>query len=485
MSVFLPSRHRFFAALLILWFAGGGCARNPATGKREFSLVSEGQEIAMGKQYHPQVVATMGLYPDSALQAYVSALGLRLASLSERPNLPWTFSVVDDPVVNAFALPGGFIYVTRGIIAHFGSEAQLVSVLGHEIGHVTARHSASQMSQQQLAGLGLVVGAIVSPEVAQFSQLASAALGVLFLKFSRDDERQADDLGLRYMRRGGYAVREMPAVYTMLERVSGQGSGKRTPEWLATHPNPENRRERIEAEIAAMPPETRGQTVNRDAYLRQIDGMVFGDDPREGYFKENEFFHPELRFQITFPLGWNTQNQKQGVVAVSPSGDAMIQLSHAKEATADAAARAFFFQSGVSSGYPSQSPINGLRAVAAEFGAQTDRGVLRGYAAFVEHDGHVYRLVAYGPQSAWYGRQGTAVRSIDSFRRLTDRAVLDARPWRLEVFKASRVVTLAELARQRPSPVKLEMLAILNQVSADAAFGPGEQVKWVTGQPLP
>jgi predicted Zn-dependent protease len=277
----------------------------------------------------------------------------------------------------------------------------------------------------------------------------------------------------------------MPKVYTMLDRVSGQASGKRTPEWLATHPNPENRRGRIEAQIAAIPPATQGKVVNRETYLQRIDGMVFGDDPREGYFKENEFLHPVLRFQMTFPLGWNTQNQKQGVVAVSPSGDAMIQVGFAKEPNADAAARAFFYQSGVTSGYPSQSAINGLRAVAAEFAAQTEGGVLRGYAAFVEHDGRVYRLLAYGPQAAWYGRQGTAVRAIESFRRLTDRAVLDAQPWRIEIFKVSRVVTLAELARQRPSPVKLETLAILNGISADAAFGPGDQVKWVTGKPLP
>src|SRR3989442_524033 len=161
-----------------------GCAVNPATGSRQLMLVSESQEISMGREYDEEVVASIGLYPTS-----------------ERPNLPWSFRVVDDPVVNAFALPGGFIYVTRGILAYLNSEAELAGVVGHEIGHVTARHSASQMTKQQLAQVGLVVGSIASSEFGRYAGLASQALGVLFLKYSRDNERQADDLGLRYMLR--------------------------------------------------------------------------------------------------------------------------------------------------------------------------------------------------------------------------------------------------------------------------------------------
>src|SRR5205809_5248844 len=189
-----------------------GCAVNPATGSRQLMLVSESQEIALGRDYDQQVAASVGIYPDSELQRYIQQFGARLAATSERPNLPWSFRVVDDPVVNAFTLPGGFIYVTRGILAHLNSEAELAGVVGHEIGHVTARHSASQMSKQQLAQIGLVVGTIASPEFARYAGVASAGLGVLFLKFSRDDESQADHLGLRYMRRAAYDPREMPHV---------------------------------------------------------------------------------------------------------------------------------------------------------------------------------------------------------------------------------------------------------------------------------
>ena len=198
------------------------CAVNPATGQREFSLVSEGQEIAMGREADPQIVAQLGLYPDSAVQRYVSDLGLRLAAQSERPDLPWTFRVLDDPTVNAFALPGGFIYITRGILTHLESEAQLVGVLGHEIGHVTARHSASQMSRAQLAQIGLVAGMVFSETVRDYAGVASQSLGLLFLKFGRDDESQADELGIRYMTRVGYDPRELAGVMTMLSRTSSR-----------------------------------------------------------------------------------------------------------------------------------------------------------------------------------------------------------------------------------------------------------------------
>src|SRR5262245_28294106 len=164
-----PSTFGYLAAATALCVA---CARNPATGERELMLVSESQEIAMGEQYDQQVQQSIGLYSDSASQRFVAEVGRRLAANSERPNLPWTFRVADDAAVNAFAIPGGHLYVTRGILAHLNSEAELAAVLGHEIGHVTARHSAHQMSQQQLAGLGLVVAAIASPTVARNAGLA-------------------------------------------------------------------------------------------------------------------------------------------------------------------------------------------------------------------------------------------------------------------------------------------------------------------------
>ena len=462
-----------------------GCATNPATGTRQLMLVSESQEIAMGRDYDKQVVASIGLYPDSGLQRYIQQFGTRLAATSERPNLPWTFRVVDDPVVNAFALPGGFIYVTRGIFAHLNSEAELAGVVGHEIGHVTARHSVSQLSKQQLAQLGLAVGTIASPAFERYAGIASQALGVLFLKYSRDAESQADDLGLRYLRRGNYDPREMPHVFEMLDRVSQAQGGGRVPQWLATHPNPENRRGRIEQEIAAGPQSFAGTAVKREPYLQRLDGLVFGSNPREGYFKGSEFFHPELRFRMTFPAGWTTSNGKEAVVGVSPQQDAMVELAPAQQPSADAAARAFVSQQGVTAGYPSRSSVGGLPAVSAGFRAATDNGTLRGTAVFVEHGGAVYRLVGYSVDAGWSDYEGVAERSLQSFGRLTDPAVLGVQPQRLSIVRLDRRTTIQELARQRPSPVSPVTLALVNQVEPTTPLEPGQLVKWIVGQPLP
>ncbi|HEX8907544.1 MAG TPA: M48 family metalloprotease, partial [Longimicrobiaceae bacterium] len=193
-----PRLPRRAAAGALALLAAGSCARNPVTGHRELALISEAQEIQMGQQGAQEVAQTLGLLPDQALQDYVQRIGAALAAKSERPNLQWTFRAVDDPSPNAFALPGGYIFVTRGILNLMDSEAELAGVLGHEIGHVTARHTVQQLSRQQLAQLGLGIGSILSPTVAQLGNALGSGLQLLFLKYGRDDERQADELGFRY-----------------------------------------------------------------------------------------------------------------------------------------------------------------------------------------------------------------------------------------------------------------------------------------------
>src|ERR1041385_2132504 len=238
-------------AWVLAGIAASGCAVNPATGKNQLMLVSEDQEIAMGRQADSAVITSIGLYPDPVWQRYIQQFGARIAATSERPNLPWTFRVVDDPAINAFAIPGGFVYVTRGILTHVTNEAQLATVMGHEIGHVTARHTAHEMSREQLANIGLAIGSIASSKVAQYAGLASQALGVLFLKFSRDDESQADALGVRYSSRADFDARQMDSVMAMLDKLEKQ-SGSKLPEWLETHPDPGNRIEHINAVLDAV-----------------------------------------------------------------------------------------------------------------------------------------------------------------------------------------------------------------------------------------
>src|SRR5688572_4439135 len=296
------------------------CATNPVTGKREISLMSEAQEISVGRELDAQVRQEMGLYEDNELQRYVQELGMKLARSSERPNLPWSFAVLDSPAVNAFALPGGFIYITRGILPYLDNEAQLVGVLGHEIGHVTARHSAQQYTRGMGASLGVLVGSIFVPQIRPFGDLAEGSIGVLFLKFGRDDEIQADALGAAYTAAGGWDPDQVPAFLTTLARIAETTDRNGVPNWLSTHPQPENRAARVGETVKKVrAPKDSAQsgtwTVDRDGYLARIDGIVFGDNPEDGVVRGNLFLHAPLRFAIAFPDGWEITNSDEQVVA--------------------------------------------------------------------------------------------------------------------------------------------------------------------------
>ena len=475
------------AALALLALTASSCSTNPATGKKQIAFIGEGQEIAMGREADQQIVQSLGLYEDKDVQAYVSRLGKALAAASERPDLPWTFRVVDDPVVNAFALPGGFIYVTRGLMTHLTSEAELVSVLGHEIGHVTGRHSVEQMSKAQLAQIGLIAGMVLSPELAQFGDLAQTGLGLLFLKYGRDDEREADDLGLRYMAREQYDPREMVGVFEVLRRVSEAEGNGRIPGWMSTHPTPENRIGRISEEVAKLDPASYANArVNRESYLRELDGMPFGQNPREGYFIGNRFIQPELGFEIRFPQGWKTSNQKASVGAMSPREDAVVVLTLSDQRSPQAAAQQFFSQQGVVQGQSLQANLGGLPAVARVFGVQRgEAGDLQGVAAFVEHQGKIYQVLGYTLADRWRSYGDELSGSLGTFERVTDRRLLDVQPSRLDVVSIPSAMTLEEFSRRYPSTVDLRTLAIINQADTNTRFSAGTELKRIVGGELP
>ncbi|MBT8396063.1 MAG: M48 family metalloprotease [Gemmatimonadetes bacterium] len=471
-----------FPVVLLLWLVG--CAINPATGRRQFSLMSEGQEIQMGRDADPEIVASMGLYPDESLQAYVQDLGTQLAANSERPDLPWTFRVLDDPLINAFALPGGYIYVTRGILAHFESEAELAGVLGHEIGHVTARHSVSQISKQQIAQIGLGVGMILKPELQQYAGLAGASLQLLFLKFGRDDERQADELGVRYMGRVGYDPVQLSGVMGMLGRVTSEAGGG-PPEWLSTHPNPANREEDIieyaaDAEVALDP-----AMVRREEYLPRLDGMTFGANPREGFFEGSHFFHPDMAFQFEFPDGWQTMNSKQAVQAASQEGDAVMALTLAQGATPSVALNEFLSQEGVEAGRSSDDDINGIPAASADFQANTQDGVLQGRVVFLNYGGTLLRFMGFGANDAWQNRRGAVRSSLESFRVLRDRSKLDVEPVRLRVLTVSRAMDLATLLSREGISDRADAVRLLNRLEGNPTLPAGQILKLPVGGVLP
>ena len=465
--------------LILIASLAAGCATNPVTGRSELALVSEAQEIQMGQEYAEQVKASIGLYQDPALQTYVAGLGRRLAAESERPQIPWQFHVVDDPAVNAFALPGGPVFITRGILTHMNSEAELVSVLGHEIGHITARHSVQQMSKSQLAQLGLGIGSILSPTVANVSGIASAGFSILFLKYGRDAEKQADDLGFKYMVRENYDPRDMASMFETLQRTGGSGEG-RLPNWLSSHPAPEDREAAVRRRIDSAGVAVTGRVSNRDQFLQHVGGMTFGENPREGFFRGGLFLHPDLRFQLQFPDGWKTLNTKQAVAAQSPQQDAILQLTLG-QGSPDQAARQFFGQQGIQSSNVSNTSINGNPAVSGYFAAQTEQGQVQGIVSFVQYGSTTYQLLGYTPAAQMRTYDATFRRTIGSFTRLTDPAALNVQPAKVELVRVPRQMTIEEFTRQYPSSVPAEQVAIINGVDPGASLAAGQMAKRVVG----
>jgi len=318
------------AAAVLAW-AAAGCAINPATGKKEFTLVTPAQEAALGREGYTAAIAEYGQYDDAAVSAYVDSVGRRVAAASEEPALPWRFTVLDDPVVNAFAMPGGYIYVTRGLLAHMQSEAQLAGVLGHEIGHVTARHSAKQITQQQLAGLGMGLAAAVSPTFRRYGSTAEQALGLLMLKYSRDDETQADELGVRYATLSGYDPREIPGTYRTLQRIA-ERAGQSLPGYMSTHPDPGQREQRTSDLAAKAAAGRTNMNVRQRAYLDHMRNLVYGENPRYGWFEGSRFYHPVLGLEMSFPPGWKTQHTHTALTGASSDERAVMQMTLARDA---------------------------------------------------------------------------------------------------------------------------------------------------------
>lgn len=462
--------------------SAAACARNPVTGKRQLSLVSTDQEIALGKEAAQQVTESIGRYPDPKVQSYVEGVGKRMAAKSERPNLPWTFTVLDDPTVNAFALPGGPVFVTRGILTHLNSEAELASVLGHEIGHITARHSVQQLSKAQLAQLGLGLGMILSEDVRQFGQVAGAGLQLMFLKFGRDAERQADELGFKYMSAQAYDPREMAHVFTTLARSSKQEKQGKLPEWLSTHPDPANREEKA-AERAAGVKDPGSMKIGREEYLAHLDGMKFGEDPRQGFFQGNAFLHPDLAFRIDLPAGWQKANTSAAVVAVSPKKDAGIELTLAGNVSPEEAAKKFFAQKGVKPATLAGSP--GASAGARYFEAQTEQGPVGGLVSFFSHHGATFQVLGITGSKNVAAYAPAFQASIASFGPLTDNAALAVQPARLELVKVPRDMTLAEFNAQFPSTAPIERVALVNGLDKDGRLEAGRTAKRIVGGVAP
>jgi predicted Zn-dependent protease len=306
---------------------------------------------------------------------------------------------------------------------------------------------------------------------------------LLFLKFGRDAERQSDELGFRYMVAKGYDPREMAEVFQTLARTSELRGGGEIPEWLSTHPDPGDREETARRRAEKVK-DVAQLEVGRDPYLAQVNGMVFGDDPRQGYFKGDTFLHPGMKFQLQLPQGWNKQNTAAALLAASPEQDAALQLTTAGKAPPAEALQKFLAQEGVRPAGGEAVPATKLTASASWFEAQTEQGVVRGLVSFIAHAGSTIMIVGYAPGERVGQYQDAFREVVASFAPLTDPADLEVKPARVELVKVPREMTIEEFAREFPSTVPLEVLAVANGVEKGGTIPAGITAKRIVGGAL-
>jgi predicted Zn-dependent protease len=432
------------------------CAQNPVTGNPNLVLLSEAQEIAIGRREDGNVRKHYGAYDDARLQQYVNEIGQRLARSSHRPGIAYHFLVLDSPEVNAFALPGGYIYITRGILAYLDSEAELAAVLGHELGHVTARHSVQRLTAAAAANIGANILQILVPETrgALGSNVINLLGGALLSGYGREHELEADRLGAEYLARTGYEPQAMVRVVGVLknqelfdaEVARAEGREPRAYHGLfATHPDNDTRLQQVVGEAARFrQPQTRS---GREEFLNRIDGIVFNDSAHQGVVRDNTLYHGELGLAMRFPAGWRVQNRPRNVIATSPGGDTFIDLriGGPAQGTPEEALR-----KRVNLGFGARvapTAINGLPAAVADtrIGGRPTR------IACVFLGKTAYLIGAQSRTAAEFSaREREIEAAVTSFRELAEAERALARPLRLRVVTARAGQTFAELAKGSP-----------------------------------
>jgi predicted Zn-dependent protease len=488
MSAVLPAR-------VLLVVLGGivtlitGCATNPVTGSHDFVLMSEEQEISLGQKYSSEILEEMPAYPDPVLEELVQRVGRKLALHSHRPGLDYQFTILDSTQVNAFALPGGYIYITRGMLAYLNSEAELAAVLGHEIGHVTARHSVRQQSTSAVTG---IVGAVLaaSTGIQGADSLTNLAGTAIVRGYGREHELEADRLGAEYLARSGYDPEAMLKVVSVLKNqeafeVSIAKQEGRQPNvyhgLFSTHPDNDARfREVIDA---AKKYKTDGSSrIGRDSYLLRLDGLTFGDSGREGVVQGNHFYHKELDFSLSFPSGWQINNQTSRVIATPKARDGLVQLT---TATLDTQIT------------PKQFMQQQLKSSNLRHGQSLDANGLQGYTAaaignspygqrqiryVVVHRGNRAYIFAGTARSAQHtGKYDADILAVaKSFHPLTNTERKLATEKKLDIIRAPKGATWSGLAQGSPIANHAEeQLRLLNDQYPDGEPAASEMLKIV------
>ena len=480
------------AMLLLASLGLGSCATNPATGGTDVVLMSEAKELEIGRQMHPKIVQQYGRYADEQLQAYVSEVGQRIAARSHRPNLEYTFTVLDSEDVNAFALPGGYVYVTRGLLAYLNSEAELSAVLGHEVGHITARHAVRQQTGATAAGVGATLIGILtgSGDLAQVANLAGTAL---VKGYGRDMELEADALGAEYLNRIGFQPAAMIDVVRLLKNqellelqaAREEGRAPRVYHGVfSTHPDNDTRLREAIASAGKVAADGAPRAAGRDTYLTRIDGLPLGPSGEQGIVRGNRFYHGAMGFTMAFPSGWIIQNQPQKLIGAPPQKDALLQVMVQAPAPG-MGPREMLLQGlrNVPLVDPQPLEVNGLpgyTAIARDIQLPWgNRGPARYAVVFMNNLGYVF-MGAARTGSALSAQDPLMMSSIKTFRRLKDRELELAEPRRIKVVQAAPGTTIASLARGSPIPKHpAETLRILNDLYPAGEPRPGEPLKVV------
>ncbi len=485
MNKFISSIAMFCLLLLL-----AACVRNPVTGKKQFGVMSFENEVAMGQAYDPQIVAQFGLYEDATLQAYINQKGKQMAAISHRPELPYDFKIVDSPVVNAFAVPGGFVYFTRGIMAHFNNEAEFAGVLGHEIGHITARHSVKQQRDAQLMQVGLVAGMIAKPELAQFAGSASQGLQLLMLKFGRDAESQSDELGVEYSSKIGYDAHEMANFFETLARKS-QAAGVSIPEFMSTHPDPLNRKQRV-GEMAGewqTKLNLNDAQVGRNKYLSMLNGLVYGEDPRQGFVENNKFYHPELAFEFPVPAGWQHQNSPQAFQMAAADGKGANTLTAGPAGVLSEQISAIVQQYDLDVISSQPKTIHGNQAhtvIARTKPATTTDGqtqaqdLVMANITMIKYGNLTYTFTAVSLEADFNALQPSFNTTINNFKKLTDADKLSRQPEIIKVVTVNKGATFAShMATYGIPGSRHEELAVVNGMMVGDQVPSGTKLKVV------
>ena len=460
-----------------------GCAQNPVSGNPNFVTMTESQEVKVGREEDVKVRQQYGVYDNKPLQQYINEVGQRLARSSHRPTLQYTFTVVDSPEINAFALPGGYVYITRGILAYLNSEAELAGVLGHEIGHVTARHSVQQMSAAAATSVGATLLEVFVPVLRNSAgDNAINLLGNALLSgYGREHELEADGLGAQYLERTGYDPQAMIKVLGVLknqelfdaETAKSEGREPRAYHGVfASHPDSDTRLQQVVG--AAGHPAPGATRVNQEEYLRSIDKLIFGDSPEQGIVRNGDFYHVDFGLALTFPRDWRIQNSPDRVVAHNVGDTATIELRGAGPAQGsplDALRKALRGNLGPET---TQLSINGLRAAVTTTSVQ---GLpLRVAIIFIGKTAFLVGGQAKNPQAMQRALPDINA-AIDSFRAISEAERKLAQPLRLRIINAPKDMRFADLAVN--SPLGKNALSLLRLING--MYPNGEPL---AGQPL-